>query len=222
LNGDSHGKPPGGLRRSATSIAVCDIFLFATFSTGYPRNEMWPMSLDLAPERNLAPAIPATRALASAMRPHQWVKNLVLFGGLIFSKSLLNPGLFVSSLQACLLFCFASSAVYLLNDLRDIEKDRQHPKKRNRPLAAGQLSPQLAVAAMCGLALIAVCGGFQLGITFGALVSIYMIQNVAYTFSLKQQPILDVMCIASGLYCEPSPEPSSSEPSRLRGWFCAQ
>jgi 4-hydroxybenzoate polyprenyltransferase len=161
------------------------------------------MSLDLAPERNPAlvipaPAIPATRALASAMRPHQWVKNLVLFGGLIFSKSLLNPGLFVSSLQACLLFCFASSAVYLLNDLRDIEKDRQHPKKRNRPLAAGQLSPQLAVAAMCGLALIAVCGGFQLGITFGALVSIYMIQNVAYTFWLKQQPILDVMCIASG------------------------
>lgn len=156
------------------------------------------MSLDLAQPSSPASTMPATRALATAMRPHQWVKNLVLFGGLVFSKSLMNPALLVQSLQAFLLFCFASSAVYLLNDLRDIERDRLHPKKRNRPLAAGQLSPQLAVAAMFGLATIAVLGGFQLGITFGALVTIYMLQNVAYTYSLKHQPILDVMCIASG------------------------
>jgi 4-hydroxybenzoate polyprenyltransferase len=87
---------------------------------------------------------------------------------------------------------------FLLNDLRDIEMDRLHPRKRNRPLAAGQLSPHLAVAAMFGLATIAAVGGFQLGITFGALVTIYMLQNVAYTYWLKHQPILDVMCIASG------------------------
>lgn len=142
--------------------------------------------------------IPATRAVALAMRPHQWVKNLLLFGGLIFSKSLFDPGLLLRSVQGFFLFCFASSAVYLLNDLRDIENDRMHPKKRLRPLASGELSPRLAVVAMFAQTLVAVVGGFQLGITFGGLVAIYLALNVAYTFSLKQQPILDVMCIASG------------------------
>jgi len=142
--------------------------------------------------------IPATRALARAMRPHQWVKNLLLFGGLIFSRSLFDFSLLLLSIQGFFLFCFASSAVYLLNDLRDIENDRQHPKKRLRPLASGDLSPRLAVTAMLALVVIVVAGGFHLGISFGLLISIYLTLNVAYTFSLKQQPILDVMCIASG------------------------
>ncbi|MBI1314141.1 decaprenyl-phosphate phosphoribosyltransferase [bacterium] len=140
----------------------------------------------------------ASEALSRAMRPHQWIKNLLLFGGLIFSKSLFDPLLLLRSVQGFLLFCFASSAVYLLNDLHDVEKDRQHPKKRLRPLASGDLSPRLAVAAMIVLMLIAVVGSFKLGITFGALITIYLALNFAYTLSLKQQPILDVMCIASG------------------------
>lgn len=115
--------------------------------------------------------IPATRALALAMRPHQWVKNLLLFGGLIFSKSLFDPNLLLRSVQGFFLFCFASSAVHLLNDLQDIENDRMHPKKRLRPLASGDLSPRLAIPAMLALILLAVAGGFQLGITFGALIS---------------------------------------------------
>lgn len=138
------------------------------------------------------------RALVRAMRPHQWVKNLLLFGGLIFSQSLFETHLLLRSIQGFFLFCFASSAVYLLNDLHDIEKDRQHPRKRFRPLASGDLSPRLAVSAMAILTSIAVVCGFQLGITFGALVAIYLTMNVAYTHSLKRQPILDVMCIASG------------------------
>ncbi len=140
----------------------------------------------------------SVRALLKSMRPHQWVKNLLLFGGLVFSQSLLDPARVLLALQGFLLFCLASSAVYLLNDLHDIEKDRQHPKKRLRPLASGALSPRAAMTAMAGLAAMAVWGGFLLGVTFGALVAIYLIQNVAYTHSLKRQPILDVMCIASG------------------------
>ena len=132
------------------------------------------------------------------MRPHQWVKNLLLFGGLIFSQSLFELDLLVRSVQGFLVFCFASSVVYLLNDLHDVEKDRQHPRKRFRPLASGELSPRLAVFAMAVLTTIAVVCGFQLGITFGVLVAIYLTLNVAYTHSLKRQPILDVMCIASG------------------------
>ncbi|MHC4879145.1 MAG: decaprenyl-phosphate phosphoribosyltransferase [Planctomycetota bacterium] len=156
------------------------------------------MSTQLVRANEGARAAHSVRALCRAMRPHQWVKNLLLFGGLIFSKSLFDPVLLMKSVQGFFLFCFASSAVYLLNDLHDIENDQLHPKKRLRPLASGDLSPRLAVAGMVTLVLIAVTGGFQLGITFGALVTIYLTLNVAYTFSLKQQPILDVMCIASG------------------------
>ncbi|MCA8968023.1 MAG: UbiA family prenyltransferase, partial [Planctomycetes bacterium] len=97
----------------------------------------------------------SARAFCRAMRPHQWVKNLLLFGGLIFSKSLFDPVLLMRSVQGFILFCFASSAVYLLNDLRDIENDRLHPKKRLRPLASGDLSPRPVVAGMLALMLIA-------------------------------------------------------------------
>lgn len=156
------------------------------------------MSTELVHRPAGSSAVLPTRALCQAMRPHQWVKNFLLFGGLIFSRSLFDAGLLLRSVQGFFLFCLASSAVYLLNDLRDVENDRQHPKKRLRPLAAGDLSPRLAVVAMSFLMLTAVGFGFQLGVTFGALVAIYLILNVAYTFSLKRQPIVDVMCIASG------------------------
>ena len=156
------------------------------------------MSIETTRQEMTAECAPVTRVLARAMRPHQWVKNLLLFGGLVFSQQLFDPLLLLRTVQGFLLFCFASSAVYLLNDLHDVENDRQHPKKRLRPLASGDLSPRLAIGAMLTLTMIAVTGGFQLGITFGVLIVIYLTLNVAYTHSLKQQPILDVMCIASG------------------------
>ena len=156
------------------------------------------MSIETTRQEMTAECAPVTRALARAMRPHQWVKNLLLFGGLVFSQQLFDPLLLLRTVQGFLLFCFASSAVFLLNDLHDVENDRQHPKKRLRPLASGDLSPRLAIGAMLTLTMIAVTGGFQLGITFGVLIVIYLTLNVAYTHSLKQQPILDVMCIASG------------------------
>src|SRR5690606_30245135 len=88
-----------------------------------------------------------------AMRPKEWIKNAWIFAAIVFSEGRLwlEPGSILVILGAFALFCMAASAIYLLNDLVDIEKDRAHPKKRHRPLASGRLSPQLAAAAAVGL-----------------------------------------------------------------------
>jgi 4-hydroxybenzoate polyprenyltransferase len=156
------------------------------------------MNVDIRQLPNVAQGALAARSLLRAMRPYQWVKNLLVFGGLIFSKSLFDGVALVRSVQAFFLFCFASSAVYLLNDLKDVERDRLHPQKRLRPLASGELNTSVARAAMLLLASVAVAGGYQLGISFGTWLLLYLALNVAYTLVLKHQPILDVMCIASG------------------------
>ncbi len=156
------------------------------------------MNVDIRQLPNVAQGLLVARPLLKAMRPYQWVKNLLLFGGLVFTKSLFDVAALVRSVEAFFLFCFASSAVYLLNDLKDIERDRLHPQKRLRPLASGELNVTVAKWAMLLLAAIAVAGGYQLGISFGTWLLLYLTLNVAYTLVLKHQPILDVMCIASG------------------------
>lgn len=156
------------------------------------------MNVDVHQLSGTAQGLLTARPLVKAMRPYQWVKNLLLFGGLIFSKSLFDGFALVRSVQAFFLFCFASSAVYLLNDLKDVERDRLHPQKRSRPLASGELNVNVAKSAMLLLAAIAVAGGYALGISFGTWLLLYLTLNVAYTLVLKHQPILDVMCIASG------------------------
>ncbi len=156
------------------------------------------MNVEVRHVPNVANGLIIARPLIKAMRPYQWVKNLLLFGGLIFSKSLFDAAALIRSVEAFCLFCLASSAVYLLNDLKDAERDRLHPQKRSRPLASGELSSTLATWAMLLLATVAVAGGYHLGISFGTWLLLYLTLNVAYTLVLKHQPILDVMCIASG------------------------
>ncbi len=87
--------------------------------------------------------------LLLTMRPKQWIKNVFVFAGLVFANDLLltNLSKIVIVLAAFALWCLAASSVYLINDLADIQKDREHPKKRNRPLASGHLAPAAAVAA---------------------------------------------------------------------------
>lgn len=156
------------------------------------------MNVDVPHAPSIARGVAVARALLKAMRPYQWVKNFLLFGGLIFSKSLFDAVALTRSVQAFFLFCFASSAVYLLNDLKDVERDRLHPQKRLRPLASGELSVFHAAIAMVTLAALAIAGGYALGISFGTWLVLYLLLNLAYTLSLKHQPVLDVMCIASG------------------------
>jgi 4-hydroxybenzoate polyprenyltransferase len=139
-----------------------------------------------------------TYALAKSLRPHQWIKNALVFGGLIFSQSLFQLQPMLLTIQAFLLFCFAASSVYLLNDLNDLHEDRLHPKKKLRPLAAGLISPTLVRAAMLFLASLSLFGAFLINAAFGCIVATYLVMNIAYSVKLKHVVIVDVMIIAVG------------------------
>src|ERR687893_1207704 len=86
-------------------------------------------------------------ALAAALRPRQWTKNLLLFAGIVFAAEVGDAGRWARALTAFVVYCAASSAAYLVNDLRDVDSDRRHPVKRRRPLARGELSPRVALTA---------------------------------------------------------------------------
>jgi 4-hydroxybenzoate polyprenyltransferase len=141
--------------------------------------------------------------LIRTMRPKQWAKNGVLFAAVVFDSKLFVPGPFFStplgkSIIGFVLLCMMSSAVYILNDLVDIEADRQHPKKKFRPLPSGQLPKSIALIAVVLLPLIVMPIAFQLNTTFGLILSIYALLNVAYSFKLKHVVIVDVIVVASG------------------------
>lgn len=136
--------------------------------------------------------------LIKSMRPKQWAKNIFIFVPLLFDEKLLQPQLILRTTAAAILFSLISSAIYLMNDLGDIDRDKLHPVKRSRPLASGELSPVLARGVSIALPLIALPLGFLLDPYLGLIMIIYLIQNVAYTFWLKHVVILDVMTIAAG------------------------
>lgn len=137
-------------------------------------------------------------AVIRSLRPEQWTKNLFILAPLIFGGRLHQPEPALRSLLAVALFCAASSAVYLLNDLRDREEDRRHPFKRLRPIATGLVSPAVAVTVMLALAAIAVGGAAWLGRGVLLWTLIYLGLQLLYSFGLKRVVILDVMLIAVG------------------------
>ncbi len=132
------------------------------------------------------------------MRPAQWAKNLFVLAPLVFGGKLLLADAVTRALLAVVAFCCASSAVYLVNDLRDREEDRRHPLKRLRPLAAGTLSVSTAVAAVAVLGAVALGLAVWLGRAFAFLLLGYFLLNVLYTFWFKHLVILDVMSISLG------------------------
>lgn len=138
------------------------------------------------------------RALIRTMRPHQWVKNLFVLAPLVFAKELLHPDVALRSLVAFGLFCLASSTVYILNDLADVDADRAHPVKRHRPIASGELPETVArtVGLMMGGGVVLV--GITLDLMFAGAVFAYLLLNLAYTFKLKRIAYIDVMCITTG------------------------
>ncbi len=136
--------------------------------------------------------------LIKLMRPHQWVKNGFVFVGLLFGHAWSVPQLVLAAFAACGAFCLMASAIYIVNDYADRERDQVHPKKRQRPLASGRVSVAAALTlagllAACGLALASVAGPIAAG-----LVAFYGAMNLAYSFSLKNVVILDVFIIAAG------------------------
>lgn len=156
------------------------------------------------------------RVLVSAIRPQQWTKNLALFVGIVFAQQLFTPLLFERAAIAFAAFCLASSSIYLLNDLLDLEHDRQHPVKCKRPLASGTLPVSWAIATM-GMLLLA-CGGLTLLIftiplghqhdiftpfgggsfLFALTLASYLLLMVLYSVRLKHIVLLDVFIIAGG------------------------
>lgn len=134
--------------------------------------------------------------LLRTMRPKQWTKNGFVLVGLIFDGRLLELPLALTAILTVVCFCLLSSSVYILNDLIDIDRDRHHPRKRNRPLASGQLDPALAKAAMFVLASVSIVAAGLLDIYVGMTLAAYLILNVAYCVYLKNLVIIDVMMIA--------------------------
>ena len=138
------------------------------------------------------------RGLVTLMRPKQWVKNGFVLAPLIFTSEFLNANAVSHALLAVLLFCLASSATYIVNDIYDIKRDRRHPKKsKTRPLAAGIVSLPMALALLGTLYGALILGWFvtpNVVLVIGA----YLALNLAYTFMLKHQPVVDIFTIAIG------------------------
>jgi 4-hydroxybenzoate polyprenyltransferase len=132
------------------------------------------------------------------MRPRQWPKNVFVFVGLFFDGQVTNVRSLLDTLLAFILLCFMSSAVYLMNDLADIESDRQHPTKRFRPLPAGELNEGVARIAAVVFALGSLIAGFFLSPGFGLILLAYLVTQIAYTFWLKHMVLLDVSAVAAG------------------------
>lgn len=146
------------------------------------------------------PAIiaPMLKAWLQALRPRQWIKNGFVFAALIFDGQLFAPVPTLRTALGFLLLCAASSTVYLLNDIADIEADRAHPTKRFRPIASGKLSIQAARFTGFLLLIISLVGGYFLSASFALIILTYLILNFFYSYWLKHVPIIDVFIIASG------------------------
>jgi 4-hydroxybenzoate polyprenyltransferase len=138
------------------------------------------------------------RALLVSLRPHQWAKNLVVLAALAFSKHLFDSDPLLRAGGAFAIFCVLSGAVYLINDLRDVEVDRRHPRKRLRPVASGALAPRTATVAAVVLLALALGASLVLGLPFALAALTYFALNIAYTYGLKNVVILDVLAISLG------------------------
>ena len=140
------------------------------------------------------------RATIVALRPQEWVKNLLVYAGLLFSAKFDEVDAIVAATVTFIAFCMVASAGYLVNDAHDVAEDRQHPKKRFRPIAAGELGIRTAIGMAVVLAVVALAGSAALeGLEVAGLVLAYGVGTTLYSYVLKHEVILDVMTIA-GLF----------------------
>lgn len=138
------------------------------------------------------------RGLIRTIRPHQWVKNVFVLAPVVFAKHIFDPQLLANAALAFLVFCFLAGAIYTINDLADVDADRQHPLKRFRPIASGQVPLSVARIFSRTLVALAVGSAFAIDGGFGIVAATYFVLNLAYTARLKHVAYLDVGCIASG------------------------
>jgi 4-hydroxybenzoate polyprenyltransferase len=136
-------------------------------------------------------------ALIKSMRPKQWVKSVFIFTALIFDRKLLDQSAFLHTLAGAILFSLISSAVYIINDIADLEADQNHPKKKLRPIASGKLPIPVAWAAGIGLILISLPLAYKLSPAFFGICTVYLTLNLFYSSWLKHVPLIDVLVLAS-------------------------
>lgn len=141
----------------------------------------------------------ALYGLLRTMRPHQWTKNvLFVFPAIVFDRQLTDPDAFLRVVLAAFLLSMMSGTIYIINDLVDIDKDRKHPTKKNRPLPSGQLPPSLARLAAVIIPLITLSFTYWWDWDLAIVLTCYLILQIAYSFVLKQIVILDVLAITAG------------------------
>jgi len=137
-------------------------------------------------------------ALLQAMRPLQWTKNGLVFAALVFDRKFTDFSTVMVSILAAICFCAASSTIYLINDVRDIERDQLHPRKRHRPIASGRITPRQALIAAAVLEIFSITVAVLISPAFALVILGYLVLMVAYTLELKQLAIIDVFAIAAG------------------------
>ena len=155
------------------------------------------------PERAAVVALPERRSVAAAafvaLRPRQWTKNLLLFAGIVFAAKVGDAWRWLDAVAAFVAYCAASSAAYLVNDIRDVSHDRAHPVKRARPIARGELAPRTAYILAATLLVVALALVVPLGWPSVVFLAAFLLLQAAYTLQLKHIVLIDVMTI-SGLF----------------------
>ena len=137
-------------------------------------------------------------ALVVALRPRQWLKNVLVFAAPLAAGDILKPDVLVPSIVAFVAFCLISSATYLVNDLRDVDSDRAHPTKRNRPIAAGELPPSVAVVEAIVLAVAALAIALSVNVGLLLVLVTYAVFTLSYTLFLKNEPVFELALLAMG------------------------
>ncbi len=174
------------------------------------------------PETAPVVAFPARRSLPRAvvvaLRPRQWTKNLLLFAGIIFAAKLGDASRWAEALTAFVAYCAASSASYLVNDVRDVAHDRAHPVKSSRPIARGELSPRVAEAIAALLIFSAFLLVAPLGLASIVFLSTFFALQAAYTLALKHVVLLDVMTIG-GLFVVRGAAGAAGVEVRISPWL---
>jgi len=137
-------------------------------------------------------------ALVVAVRPRQWAKNVLVFAAPLAAGQLFDVDVLLPSIGAFVAFCLISSATYLVNDVRDVASDRDHPKKRARPIAAGHLSTTLALVVAAVLAVASLALSFAISAALGGVVVAYAVFTLAYSLMLKHEPVIELALLAMG------------------------
>lgn len=142
-------------------------------------------------------AVTTVTGAVRATRPRQWVKNVLVLAAPLAAGRLFEPGILVPTLLAAVAFCLVAGGVYLVNDVRDVSEDRRHPSKQHRPVAAGQLTVRTALLTATILGAAGLALGFGIRVELGVTLVVYAVLQLAYSYGLKHQPVLDLACVAA-------------------------